>query len=110
MIPMIAKRLLDAEFNADTAVAANLKQLGLLESLHTIRWSAGVTSGAVVIEAAETPDYTGTWDLVVPAVAFTGTAPNTNTVRVPGSYPVLRHRISTIVEGGTVTSRIDGNG
>jgi hypothetical protein len=73
-----------------------------------IEFSAGVTDGAAVVEAAASKDYPGLWhqlssvsraDLAsVPAVFF-GTYPGA---------PVMftRVRITTEIQGGTVTGRL----
>lgn len=108
-LPLIAQRMLDEASLADASVVAVLRRLGVVESVHTISWSEGVSVGAVVVEAIPSADYTGEGS-VLDTVTFTGTAPKTDTVRVAGPYPYMRHRITTpINDGGSVTSRIDGS-
>lgn len=106
----IAQRMLNEASNENDVGVAVLKRHGIEQTVHTIKWNDGVQAGTVVIETADDRDYTGKW-APLQAVSFDGSdpAPKTDTVRLDGSYPVIRHRISEIVEGGTVTSRIDGN-
>lgn len=75
---------------------------------HHISWSAGVASGAVTIEVADSSTYAGTWAPVA-VVTFAGTAPNQDYVYSPGEPKAIRHRISTVVVGGTVTTSMVGN-
>ena len=104
----LSKRMLKCQFAADDAVATDLKRLGPISTYHTISWGVGVASGTVEIEAAETVDDTA-W-ASVSTVTFTGgLGPATDYVNVPGGATALRHRISTIVEGGTVSSKISGS-
>jgi hypothetical protein len=106
---LIAQRMLDAAFAADATGTAVLKRVGPVETVHTFAWSAGVSVGEAVVEAVPSADYEGDGH-VLETVTFSGTAPKTDTVRMPGSYPVIRHRITTpINDGGSVTSRIDGS-
>ena len=66
-----------------------------------IEGSAGVTAGAVQVEASNDPDYTGTWDAQGPPVLVT--ASTQDTVGCDGVSLALRARISTPIVGGTVT-------
>lgn len=67
-----------------------------------IKGSAGVASGAVQLEYADDPTYTGVW-------AQLGSGPITVVVSAEltanfvGIYPFVRARISTTISGGTVT-------
>ena len=106
----ISQKLLDAASVAGSAVAtpAGFRASGATETTHYIKWSEGVGSGTVAIEAAhrETdPDERWGW---IATVAFSGTAPKTDVVRVSGSYRALRHRITNPVVDGTVTTSIVG--
>jgi hypothetical protein len=106
---LIAQRMLDAAHVVDAAGTAVLKRVGPVVTVHTFTWSAGVSVGEAVIEAVPSANYDGD-GAVLETVTFTGTAPKVDTRRIPGGYPVLRHRITTPVnDGGTVTSRIDGS-
>ena len=106
---LIAQRMLDAASVVDATGTAALQRVGPVETVHSFAWSEGVSVGAAVIEAVPSEDYDGDGH-VLETVTFSGTAPKTDTVRVTGSYPVIRHRITTpLNDGGTVTSRIDGS-
>jgi hypothetical protein len=70
-------------------------------------WSADVTAGEVVIEAAMTKDYAGTW-AELDRQAF-GDAPSDNAVMMgtyPGPLPFVRARVTTTVTDGTVTVQL----
>lgn len=102
--PMLAAASVD-ETKSD---GVHTGRLGLLETTHHISWGTGVTAGVVEIEVADDPAYTGTWAPVA-TVTFSGTAPKQDYVRVAGAYKAMRHRISTAVADGTVSSRIVGS-
>lgn len=74
---------------------------------HHISWSTGVTSGVVEIECADASTYAGTWAPIA-TVTFAGTAPKQDYVYSPGRPKAIRHRISTVIGGGTVTTRLVG--
>lgn len=105
---LIAQRMLDRVSEGNEAATAVLKRLGAEETTHLFKWSDGVTVGEVTIETADDEAYADTWAPVA-VVTFSGTAPKQDYVRVPGAYAVLRHRITTPVDAGTVSSRIDGS-
>lgn len=108
----ISQRLLSEAFVVDDAVATPeaFRHAGCLSTQHHIEWSDGVQIGEVVIETAHKPDYAGTWQPVA-TVTFDGSvtpAPKTEYVAVPSHYAVFRHRVSLPIEGGTVTTKIEG--
>lgn len=105
---LIAQRMLDAASQIGETGAATLKRLGCTDTTHLIKWSDGVTVGEVTIETADDEAYADTWAPLM-VVTFSGTAPKQDYVRIPGTYPVIRHRITVPVDAGTVTSRIDGS-
>jgi hypothetical protein len=108
---LISKPLLKEASAENEAVATDLRRLGTVETTHHIQWNEGVNSGEVVIEAGPSADYTGAWDNVA-TVTFDGSvtpAPKSTYVRAGGSYGAMRHRISLIVEDGTVTTKIVGS-
>jgi len=74
---------------------------------HHIKWGTGVVSGVVEVECADDADYAGTWAPMA-TVTFSGTAPKQDYVYTPGQPRAIRHRISTVVGGGTVTTRLVG--
>ena len=111
MLPGISQQLLAEAFVEDASVAtpAAFRNVGIVETTHLITWNTGVSSGTVEIEAANRADTpTAEWAAIA-TVTFSGTAPKTDSVRVAGVYKTFRHRISTIVTDGTVTSRIVGS-
>jgi hypothetical protein len=61
----------------------------------------------VEIEAASAPDYSGTW-ANLGTITYAAGSPHAVTFVTSGPYKALRHRISTAVAGGTVTTWIDG--
>lgn len=79
----------------------------------SVIWSAGVSSGVVVIEAANSSTYSGTW-AQIDQLDFAA-APGANSMvtgTYPGPFQFVRARVTTNVVGGTVTatiSRINGN-
>lgn len=68
----------------------------------TIEGSAGIASGAIQIESASSPDYTGTWN---PVGGGPINVPVSSQLEVnfQGVFSALRARVSTAVVGGTVT-------
>lgn len=72
-----------------------------------VRTIGAVTSGQVLLEAADDPAFTGTW------VALATINPNATdtmfTASVTGVHLALRARISTIIGGGTVDVTLVGN-
>lgn len=91
--------------NAAAVTPDAFRRVGSLSQVHHIKWGTGVTSGAVTVEAADDPASTDTWTSLA-VVTFAGTAPNQNTVATNGPYRAFRHRISTVLAGGTVSSLI----
>ena len=103
----IRQKLLNAASTDETTVATptNFKYLAPPRSIHTVEWGTGVSAGVVEIEAAARPDYTGTW-VGLSTVTYDTGAPKAVTYLAEGPYGAFRHRISTAVAGGTVTSYI----
>ncbi len=110
---LIAQKLLDGAFAVDDAVATPtvFRHLGSINTKHSIEWSEGVNTGEVTIEEADKEDYAGTWAPVT-VVTFDGSttaAPKTEVVNTNADGRAYRHRITGIVEGGTVTTKISGS-
>jgi len=108
----ISQKLLDDQFAVDDAVATpdTFRYVGVEDTTHYIEWGDGVSAGEVTIETAPKPAYDGTWAPVA-VVTFDGSvtpAPKQEYVRVQGNYGAMRHRITSIVVDGTVTTRIEG--
>jgi len=109
MLPGISKVLLAAKSVVGTVSAAvKVGKLGLVDTTHYITWGDGAISGEVTIESASKAGYTGTWAPIA-VVTFTSDGPKEDYVRVQGAYGALRHRISSPVSGGTVTTKIVGS-
>jgi hypothetical protein len=109
----ISQKLLDGQFAAEDAVATPepFRYAGTEETTHYIEWGEGVSAGEITIETAPKPAYDGTWAPVA-TVTFDGSvtpAPKQEYVRVQGQYGAMRHRISSVVLDGTVTTRIEGS-
>lgn len=105
---LIAQRMLDAASVVGETGVAVLKRVGCEDTTHLIKWSDGVMVGEVTIETADDEAYADTW-APIKVVAFAGTAPKQDYVRIPGTYAVIRHRVTVPVDAGTVSSRIDGS-
>lgn len=106
METMIAARVLDGVFDQNASSEMEVSRWGLLTSAHTVYWDDTAVDGEVVIESAPTPGYAGIWvnEGTIPFVAPS----RADLVMVNGPRAVIRHRVSRIVLGGTVSSRIDG--
>lgn len=75
---------------------------------HTVivKGATDVSAGKVKVEAADAPDYAGTWALIGSEVTVgNGTE---QIVSFTGIYPFIRARISTEVSGATVTVKYVG--
>ena len=68
--------------------------------------STGISAGKVKIETAHASDYAGTWALL--GTEQTLVASTVLAVVLTGNYPFLRARVSTTVEGGTLTAYYHG--
>jgi hypothetical protein len=102
--PLVDQTLLVAQSVDETAVAVSLAGIPASYITHSVKWGAGTTAGVVVIEAADAADYTGTWS---PLATITwAAASTTETVVLAGAYKAIRHRISTAVANGTVTTHL----
>lgn len=69
--------------------------------------SSGVSAGAVQIETAPSPSYTGTWAPLGNAV--TVVASSAAVVNITGAFGALRARVSSTVTDGTVSVEYFGN-
>lgn len=88
------------------ATTGNGNVLGIPHSMKhhnvTIKGSAGVAAGAIQVEAADDPTYSGTW-ASIGGGPVTVVASSELQVTFEGTYQNIRARISTNVTGGTVT-------
>lgn len=99
---LVARRMLKEAIAVGEVSSITLKHVGVLDTMHTVEWAEGVSVGEIVIETDSTADPLFT-------VTFSGTAPKRETFRVEGPHRVLQHRITVPVEGGSVSSIIDGS-
>lgn len=104
----ISQKLLSAASVDETTATTpdNFEKVPCVKSVHTIEWGTGVTSGVVEIEAAD-DNAASAWS-TLGTITFAGSAPKTETFDVDGPYGAFRHRISTVIGGGTVTTKIRG--
>jgi len=77
------------------------------EGAFYVIFSPGVTAGVVEIEGAAYEGYTGTWSNL--ATVSWAAADRTHRVNYTGCHLCLRARISTTVDGGTVSVEFVGN-
>lgn len=112
MIPGISQRLLSDQSEADDVGVTQgaFRGSGVEDTIHTIEWGDGASSGSIAIEVADSEAYTGKWTLLQTMTldASVDPAPKTDTVRISGSYGAFRHRIVNPITDGTVTSKIRG--
>lgn len=110
MLLGIGQRLLceQSQTDATGTTAQAFRHSGVEDTIHSIEWSDGASTGTVEIEAADSETYAGSW-FPIATVTFDATAPRVQQVRVSGGYGAFRHRISSPVnDGGTVTSKVRG--
>ena len=110
-----ARTLLDAQTTDEDSVEfapAAGEKIPTNGYTHSIAWSSGVTSGVVEIEGAQEAGYAGTWAPIATVTHSGSGSPKTEYVYSAAMFPVMRHRISTVVAGGstpTVTTKISGS-
>jgi hypothetical protein len=75
----------------------------------TIKWSAGVSAGAVQIEGSDDPSFSGTWNPVGGGPIATTAANSIQSHEWEGIFLFVRSRITTNVVGGTVTVTYEGS-
>lgn len=78
------------------------------QTVWTIEGTGAISAGTIIIETADTFNYSGTW---YPLETVNGTAVANqayfNTI-VGGASGFIRARIGTTIAGGTVTVKING--
>lgn len=74
---------------------------------HIVEWGTGVTAGVVEIEGSHDADYAGTW-ATIHTFTYASGSPKMEYVFSPAVFPAFRHRISTAIADGTVTTKICG--
>jgi hypothetical protein len=93
----------DTVGNVGISEAAQMTEYGI-----DVVFNGTAAGGAVVIEAAHTPDFAGTW-AVLSTVTFAA-ANKCHHVAITGVFRTLRARISSAITGGTVSVYLTGNG
>lgn len=69
-----------------------------------------ISGGNIIIEEADTPDYSGTWSLIVSTTAITLTGGNQDVIHIFGTIGAARARISSnITGGGDITVNVTSN-
>ena len=103
--------LLNAAATDETAVVESLEvgeKIPDTGFTHTIEWGTGVTAGVVEIEGNNvSATYAGTW-ANINTVTYAAGAPKSEYVYSPATFQFMRHRISTAVANGTVTTHMSG--
>lgn len=103
-------RIMDAESTDETT--STVLGPAILSSVRDgcfyVTFSAGVTAGVVTLEGAPHDTYSGTWANL--ATVSWSAADRTHRVNYTGCHACLRARISTAVDGGTVSVDFVGNG
>jgi hypothetical protein len=69
----------------------------------TIKSGAGVVSGKVQPESADSPDYTGIWNPLGGGPIDVPAASSETEYNFSGIFSALRARIETAIGGGTIT-------
>ncbi len=104
-----ANSLTAATTGTGTAIATN----NALQVGWSVLWATSTSAGEVVIEAANTSTYAGTWaEIDRQAVGSAPTPPSMMTGTYPGPLQFTRCRVTTTVVGGNVTcsiNRINGH-
>lgn len=99
--PIWAEKLISAGSALNTA--GNLNKVTGSKATGTlvyVTFGPGTSAGAVVIEGAPDPNYTGTWATL--ATINWAAADRTHETFIAGSFLGRRARISTAIVGGTV--------
>lgn len=98
--------MLVAQSVQDTAVVIpKHESLQAIYSSHTVVFGAGTSAGAVVVEGSHDPNYTGTWYNL--GTVTWAAATKAHNVTITGPHRAIRHRVSSTIVGGTVSSYAD---
>ena len=101
---LVVKKLVDAlsAQNATGTVLGPAFAAQGREITFYVVFGPGTSAGAVMVESAHDPAYTGTWAQQGSTVTWAA-ASRVHTVSITGAFLALRARISTGITGGTVT-------
>lgn len=106
---LFSKKVLSAKAAADATgigYAPADQVANLRETVVLVEFSAGTSVGTVLVEAARSNDYAGTWATIA-TIAWSA-ASSVKQANITGVHLALRLRISVAVVGGTVDGYITG--
>lgn len=100
--------IINAQSALDTVgvIRADLTSIAREHTMY-VRFGAGTSAGAVVLEAADDPAYTGTWSLL--GTVTWAAATSVKHVSSTGCHRAVRARISVAIVGGTVNVSVAAN-
>lgn len=108
----IDQKLLDGHFANDESVTTPIgfKNAGCEQATSYVLWGEGVSAGEVTVEGAPEPDYTGKWTALAVFTfdASVDVAPKAEYESHAATFGAIRHRITSEVLDGFVTTRIRG--
>lgn len=101
MVRLLSITKLITALSAQDAVGAVGNEVQHAEaSSFYVAFGGGTSAGAVVIEGAHDPTYTGTWAVL--ATLTWAAANRVHNAAIAGNHIALRARISVAIVGGTV--------
>ncbi len=106
---IVAQKIITAGSAQNTSgYVSEAKGSQLRELTFIIKWSTGVSAGAIKIEAAADVADTDSWAPLA-TVTYAAGSPHSDIVQITGCEFATRARISTAVVGGTVDVDAAGN-
>jgi hypothetical protein len=98
----LTAKLLDAQSLLNSAGVIGPSELVNAIALRAYAvFGAGTSAGAVLVEGAHDPTYTGVWALLA-TLTWTGAASTVMSAPLTGPHLAVRMRIGTAIVGGTV--------
>lgn len=74
-----------------------------------VKGAGTISGGAVVVEEADSEDYSGTWSTIATITASALTGGAAQAVHLDGTYRAIRARVSSsITGGGSITAELVG--
>jgi len=105
MLPALVQKMLDGVFLENTSSPViNLPRSGAVSSTHTAVFDDTAQGGEVTVEGAHDPAYAGRWT----PIAVLAWAADTPVVSATTTqlFKATRHRVSSTVLAGTVTTQV----
>lgn len=103
--PLLAEDALTAVSALNTAKTYGPPEGAKAEGfLCVVTFGAGTSAGAVVVEGAADPSFTGTWAVL--ATISWAAADRAHETFISGSFIARRVRVSTGIVGGTVSAKV----